>query len=83
MNQIPGCILKLAQNMLALSASAFGCFVFAPGFSMVANGYGESVAISVRGNGAVPKLYAESRVTLFHLTSAIAKAMMIVQTYYR
>jgi hypothetical protein len=83
MNQIPGYILKVAQNLLTLIASAVGCFVFARGFSLVVNGYGESAAISVRGDGAAPKLFTSVRFALFLLATATAKAMMMIQTYYR
>ncbi|WP_420238387.1 hypothetical protein ACOBR2_01935 [Telmatobacter bradus] len=83
MNQLPRYFLKLVQNMLTLAASAVGCFVFVRGFSLVANGYGESAAISVRGDGAVPKRFSSIRVALFILASATAKAMMLIQPFYR
>jgi hypothetical protein len=69
--------------MLTLTASAVGCFVFVRGFRLVANGYGESTAISMRGDGAVPKRFASVRVALFLLASATAKAMMVIQQFYR
>lgn len=83
MKRFSECILRLVHNILLLAASAVGCFVFVRGFSLVASVCEESGALYVPNNTVVPKLLASVRVALFILASSTARAVSIIQAFYR